>query len=153
MSLVIKPDGYTDTVNDSVQTMLLWVTTTSGSAGDWIAEYTSDTSNPGGVTGESYRTADADNADAVYGTCAVAAVAWSAAGYVPCYIRGFCTANVDSGAAVAIGDDLSIGATAGRAIEYTGTNPDLRVIGRCLSTPSSNLATVEIFPHPRFTSL
>ena len=64
MSLVLKPDGFTDTVNDSPQTMLLWVTTTSGSAGDWIAEYTSDTSNPGGVTGESYRTADADNADA-----------------------------------------------------------------------------------------
>jgi len=145
------PDGSgTNAVNQNRQVERLYCTA-AVTAGDWIAEYASDTTNPAGKTGESYRTADADNADAVWGTVGVAAETTTAAGYATVYVRGRVTgANVDSGAAVAIGDDLSIGSTAGRAIEYTGTNPNLRVIARCLSTPSSNTADVEIYPHPKF---
>jgi len=146
---IFAPDGRDGTLNEGLEIMTLWVTSTSGSAGDWITSYPTDTTNPAGLTGGSYRTADADNAEALDGTCAVALEAWTAAGWVRCAIRGIVdTCNVAD--AVATPGALSIGSTAGRAIAYTGTNPELRVIGRSLAAASSNNARTLIYKHPRF---
>lgn len=150
--MIYKLDGFDGNNTDEYQLVTLWVTE-AATAGDWIASDASDTSNPGGYAGGpsgSFRIADADEAQSVYDTVGPIAFTTTAAGYAQVYVRGRATANVDSGAAVAVGDFLSIGSTAGRAIEYTGTNPALRQIGTCLTTPSSNLATVEINPHPMF---
>ena len=128
----------------------LWMTE-AATAGDWIAVHYGDTTNPqSGLEGDSYRIADAD--EEVYDVVGVLVANCSAASFAPVQMRGRINANVDSAAAVVVGDKLSIGAAAGRAIEYTGTNPALRVIGVCVSTPSGNLADVIVFPHPRYLS-
>lgn len=150
MSIFLKLDGFDGSDTESYVPATLWLTE-AVTEGDWIAVHYGDTTNPGGALGDSFRLAD--DGEVTYDVVGVAVQTTTGAGLYPVYIRGRVTANVDSAAAVAEGDPLSIGATAGRAIEYTGTNPALRVIGTCVSTPSANLATVEINPHPRFTSL
>lgn len=154
MAFAIKTDGWagsgTNVSSMAAQDVMLWCTA-AVTEGDWIATHATDTTNPGAIDGESYRTADADNADAKYGTVGVALQTTSAAGYAMVRIAGSITsANVAD--AVSDGNDLSIGTTAGRAIAYTGTDPDLRVIGRATSDGSvSNVASVIIYRHPRFT--
>lgn len=159
MSLIFKPDGWNGVVNDSPEVMSLYLTNTGGTAftataGDAVAVFASSTAATGGATGEAYRLADSANADAEDGTCAIVVdtVSVPAGGtWVPCYISGRVTANVDSGASVAIGDDLIVGSTAGRLVEYgDATTYNIRVVGKCLSTPASNLATIYLNKHPRF---
>jgi hypothetical protein len=150
MSNFIKTDGFEGQNTLGLQVVNLYITDTSGSVGDWVAIYAGDTTNPGAIDGESYRIADADNADAKYDTVGVLMQTVTAAGFYPVAVKGRVQANVTSGASVASGDRLTIGSTAGRAIEITGTDPDLRIIGACRSTPSGNLAYVDIYPHPRF---
>jgi hypothetical protein len=150
----MKSDGFstggTNQNSQAAQDILLWCTEAITS-GDWIAEYATDTTNPGARPGQSYRTADSDNADAVYGTVGVAQQTTSAAGFCMVRVRGYvASANVTDGASVAIGDDLIIGSTAGRAIEWVDGNTNVRIIGRCESTPSSNTAAVTLYPHPKF---
>jgi hypothetical protein len=158
MPFAVKRDGWagsgTNYNSVAARTALLYVTNTSGSAGDFISIHPTDTANPSGLVGESYRIADADNVPDAYNVVGVATAAWSAAGMIQVQVSGYApVANVDSGASVAIGDNLSIGTTAGRAIEYTGTNPEVRVIGSCQSMPSGNLAAVLLNPHPRFGAI
>lgn len=149
------PDGRalqgTNVVSEASQIIRLWCTA-AVTTGDWISEFTSDTTNPAGLAGESFRTAVSSNADALMGTCGVAAETTTGAGFAMVQIRGRVSgANVTSSAAVAIGDDLVIGSSAGRAVEYAdATTYNLRLIGRCLSTPSGNTADVELYVHPRF---
>lgn len=150
--MITRLDGFNGQQTDAAVDMSFWCTD-AVIVGDWVAFYDSDTTNPGGYTGFSCRLGDDSNADAKFGTFGFAVEASSAASYGKFRVRGRGSANVDSGASVAIGDDLTIGTTAGRAIEFTGTDPQLRLIARCESTPSSNLATVELYVHPRLVGL
>lgn len=154
----IKSDGFapagTNVATNAQQAVSLWCTAAQ-TVGDWVAEFTSDTTNPAGQTGDSYRAADSDNADALYNTVGVAAETTTAAGYCLVYVRGRVdVANVNSGGgAPAIGDDLIIGATAGRAVAWADGNTNVRLIGRTLSTPGAvvaNQAAVELYVHPKF---
>lgn len=146
-------DGTTNAATEAAGYATLWCTEAI-TQGDWIAEYATDTTNPTGKPGNSYRKADSDNADALYGTVGIATQTTTAAGPCQVQVRGRTPAyaNVDSGASVIIGDDLIIGATAGRAIEWTSGNNNVRLIGRCESTPSSNAASVTLYEHPKFAA-
>lgn len=155
--MILKLDGFDGQDTESAVDCTLWITETA-TAGDWIAVHPGDTTNPGGSEGDSFRIADADEAPAKYNTVGVlvesvtvTAPLTGVLGKVR--VRGRITANVDSGASVAIGDYLAIGTTAGRAVEYTGTDPSLRVIATCESTPSNNQALVSLNVHPRFAAL
>lgn len=155
--MILKLDGFDGQDTESAVDVSLWITETA-TAGDWIATHPTDVTNPGGIEGDSFRIADVDEAPAKYDTVGVlvetVTVTAPAVGVMgKVRVRGRITANVDSGAAVAKGDFLAIGATAGRAVEYSGTDPSLRVIGTCQSTPADNTALVSINVHPRFAAL
>lgn len=152
------PDGAgTNRANDARQVERLW-STTACTEGDWMAFFDNDTTNPSGATGKSIRAADNDDAESPNGTFGVACQTITGAGYVDVQVRGRVNtsdygggANVDHTSATAIGEDLMIGATAGRAIVYAASTAYARrIIGRCESTPGSNRAAVTIIPHPRF---
>jgi len=158
-------DGTTNVASEAAQVVTLWVTSVAVDlkVGDWIAEFATDTTNPAGATGDSYRNAISTNADALMGTVGVLVgsgpvgtvvrAANGAAGVLPVQIRGRAPiANVDSAAAVAIGDDLVIGTVTGRAIEWTDGPYNVRILGRCASTPSSNGASVYLYEHPKFAA-
>lgn len=161
---VLKPDGFDvnaitlsgtnfDGGFQSVQCFC--DATVAIAAGDWIAVYPTTTADPGGTDGYEYRIANSGNVGAATDTIGVALQALaSGTGFIQVQISGYNTiANVDSGASVANGDPLCIGATGGRAIEQVldaATTANRRTIGICRSTPSANVATVEILRHPRF---
>lgn len=155
----IKSDGFapagTNVANNAQQIASLWCTE-AVTEGQWIAEFSTDTTNPAGQTGDSYRIAVGTNADALYNTVGVAAATTTAAGYVPVYVRGRVSyAGVDDDAFVAIGDDLIISsALAGQAIEWSDGNTNVRLLGRCLSTPTTTggfeNCAVELYVHPKF---
>ena len=148
--MITKLDGFDGNVTDQYRPATLWLTE-AVTAGDWIASDASDTSNPGayvgGISG-SFRLADSDEAEALYGTVGVAVATTTAAGYAQVYVRGRVTANVTDG--VSVGADVIIGATPGRAVVYADGNTNVRILGKVLVAPSSNLAMVEINPHPWF---
>lgn len=150
MADIVKIDNFNGNYTQSSSIQQLWLTE-AVTAGDAISIHWADTTNPGAVQGESYRIGDSD--EETYDFVGIALATTSAAGYAAVQVRGVVTtANVDSGASVAIGDKLSLGSTAGRLIEYTGTNPALRVVGVCLTTPSGNTASILLYGHPKFTS-
>jgi hypothetical protein len=150
MAAIVKIDNFTGQYTASYTIGQLWLTE-AVTLGDGISIHWGDTTNPGTVQGESYRKCLAS--EDTYDFVGVAAQTTTAAGYTSVYLRGVVpVANVDSTAAVAIGDKLSIGATDGRLIEYIGTDPELRVVGVCLTTPSGNLASVLLYGHPKFIS-
>lgn len=139
-------DGSTNSNLEAAQFVSLWCTAAITS-GDWIAVYAGDTTNPQGRAGDSFRTADADNADALYDTVGVAVQTTTAAGYCLVQTRGYCaTANVASAADGVI----AISSTAGRAENYAGTNPELRPLGTTQAAASGNVASVYLNVHPRF---
>lgn len=158
MSAVIKSDNFDGTYSAAAMFVRLWCEATVAIAsGDWVAVYATDTSNPGAVDGETYRVADNDNAGAGCDVVGVATEALaSGTGWVTVQVRGRrASVNVDSGASVANGDPLCIGATAGRAVEQiidASTTANRRTIGICRSTPSGNTATVDILAHPKFAA-
>lgn len=145
--MILKLDGFDGQDTESAVDASLYLTE-AVTAGDWIAVYAGDTTNPAGTDGDSYRRADSDNADALYDTVGVAVATTSGAGMALVRVRGRISANVTTGAS----GDLAIGSTAGRAVNYSGTNPLLRVIGRAYGTAANNTAVVSINPHPRFLS-
>ena len=149
---IYKGDNFNGYDTGSAVDVSLWMTE-AAIVGDWVAVHVNDTTSPGAGQGESYRIADADEASATYDTVGFLVEACAAASFGRVRVKGRGPANVDSAAAVIIGDLLSIGATAGRAIESTGTNPALRVLGTVESTPASNLAIVHLAVHPRFADL
>lgn len=139
----------TNVASDAAQITTYWCTE-AVTLGDWISFYDSDTTNPAGMKGYSVRKADGNNADAVYGTFGVATQTLTAAGPLAVQVKGYCAvANVTTSA----DGQLSIGtASAGRAINYAGTNPELRVIGVTQAAASGDLAAVFIFEHPRLSA-
>ena len=147
----IKSDGFalngsTNVASEAAQYVSLWCTA-AVTSGDWIAVHAGDTTNPAGQAGDSFRTADVDNSDALYDTVGVCQQTTTAAGYALVQVRGWCqNANVASGASGVI----AISATAGRAEDYAGTNPELRPLGTTQAAASGNLANVYLNVHPRF---
>jgi len=140
-------DG-TNVASDAAQVTTYWCTE-AVTLGDWISFYDSDTTNPAGMKGYSVRKAINSNADALYGTFGVATQTTTAAGPLGVQVKGYCAvANVTTAA----DGQLSIGGTGGRAIDYAGTNPELRVIGVTQAAASGNLAAVFIFEHPRLSA-
>lgn len=141
-------NGTTNSVSDAAQVTTFWCTE-AVTLGDFIAFYDSDTTNPAGVAGQSVRKAVSSNADAVYGTFGVATQTTTGAGMLPVQVRGYCAvANVATGAS----GELAISSTAGRAEDYAGTNPELRVLGFTQAAASGNLAAVYLYEHPRLSA-
>lgn len=139
-------DGITNVATEASQIVSLWCTA-AVTSGDWVAVHAADTTNPAGQAGDSFRTADVDNADAVYDTVGVAVATTTAAGYCPVQVRGYiASANVVTAASGAI----AISATAGRAEDYAGTNPELRVLGTTRAAAAADVAGVYLNVHPRF---
>lgn len=139
-------NGSTNSNLEAGQFVSLWCTEAI-TAGDWVAVYASDTTNPQGRAGDSFRKADNSNADALYDTVGVAVQTTTAAGQCSIQVRGYCAvANVASAA----DGQLAISTTAGRAEDYAGTNPELRVIGSTQAAASGNVASVYLNVHPRF---
>jgi len=159
---IFKADGYVanaDTGRTQPLTAKLWVTDTTVTAGQWIASYPSDTSNPGALNGGpegSFRIADADNTDALYNTVGVVRsgiVNPSGGGYVEVIIGGYAdTINLVSASATAYAD-LVISTTAGAAADVgnAATNgAAYRIIGQCITDGGSNQGTGLVNMHPMF---
>ncbi len=154
--MVIRTDNFDGVYDGGAQTVRLWCEATVAIAvGDWLAISPTDTSNPGGIVGESYIAADAtgttDNSNLDVVGVATEALA-SGTGWVTCQVRGhIAAANVD--AAVDAGDILCVGTTKGVAVEQVfdaATTANRRSIGRAVTAASSGSAICEIFPHPKF---
>jgi hypothetical protein len=123
--MALKMDGWDGSDTEAAQQAQLWLTETVA-AGDWIAVHEGDTTNPGGLEGDSFRLADSD--EETYDVVGVAVNASTGAGLYPVYIRGKVSANVATG--TASGVLLQIDATTpGQAELYAGTDPALRVLG------------------------
>ncbi|MBM4393383.1 MAG: hypothetical protein FJ090_19855 [Deltaproteobacteria bacterium] len=144
-----KQDNYAGVGDYGFEMKRLWCTE-AVTAADAISWYPSDTTNQASLAGFSFRRAISSNADAVQGICGIAMETTTAAGFVNVQIAGkYASANVDSGAAVVIGDALQVGGTAGRLVEKTN-DATLRAAAICLSTPSGNTADVVLLKHPMF---
>jgi hypothetical protein len=153
---VLRPDGFDGVYDGGRQDARLWCEATVAIvAGDLIAISPTDTSNPGGILGETYIAADATGAtdNSNFDVVGVARESLaSGTGFLMVQVNGrSAVTNVD--AAVDAMDILCVGTTKGRAIEmiFDGTgNENRRAIGRAVTAASSNLAIVDLFPHPKF---
>ena len=146
-----KADGYVANGNTGRVgpiTAKLWCTE-AVTAGQWIALYYSDTTNPAGLAGFSFRLADSDNADATYGTVGVALETTTAAGYVQVQIAGY-NASAYTVAAVAAGSFLVVDALAGSVDAFAAEGINFRIVGQCLVDTSATRGEVVIYMHPMF---
>lgn len=148
---IYKSDNYNGNQTESSVSAQLWCTE-AVTAGNWIAIHWNDVTNPGATQGESYRIADGDEDD--YDVVGVALQTTTAAGFAQVQVKGIVTTADVADAADTLGTKLMISATAGRAEAYSGTDPLVRVLGATTTTASaSNVASVLLYPHPRFISI
>ena len=135
---VDKVDGV-DGTNSSPNKHVWLYPTAAISAGDWVAIAHGTTTN--GLLRHIAVTSAAT--DMAFGVAEEAASAASTITPIKVCVAGVPdieTANVTSGASVAVGDPLIAGSS-GRAVEATAKDGE-QVIGWCLTTPSSNTAQV-----------
>lgn len=145
---LMKQDGFAGNGDYGNRTHRLWCTA-AVTAGNWIAVDTNDTTNPAGLEGFSFVTADA-GVEGDYDTVGVATETTTAASWVLVQTSGF-YANANVTSASTIGQNLCISAEAGRAESVSTETANTRIIGRALENASSNTCDVWIYPHPIFT--
>lgn len=168
MTMALRPDNFDANLGDGAIFANLWVTTTLKiENGDWIAIHTADTTNPGAVTGESYRTAISTDAESMVNTVGVACeavAAGAAARFIQVQIKGRRTqVSVDDDGGFADGGPLCIHSSAGQAtgqlIDTSTGTINRRTIGIIRSAPttaasgyttSGESATVDILMHSKF---